>query len=507
MLWLAVFLPDFIIDCCRQGTAPDGSPLGIFESDRLVAVNPVAAREGVQVGMAGATALALQPHIRLIQRNAARESSILHGIACWALQFTPQVSLHAPQVGDSRAGLLLDIGASLVLFGGVRRLLNRVRAGLAEQGLGAHLACAPTPAGAWMLARHRDGLQAEDLAQMSTLLARLPVRLIDAAQPHEEALQAIGVRTVGDLLQLPRAGLARRFSPALLHDIDRAIGQVPDPRTLFQAPTRFESSIELPAPVDDAERLLFAAKRLLLQLCGWLAGRQCGARRLSLIAEHERLSPTAVAFGPDQPSRDPNQLTILLSEALRRCQLPAATSSLRLHCQDIQEYAAPSGELFPGAIAAPEQLGRLVERLKARLGDEKIQQLHQVSEHRPERAWRIEPVQLGGKLGPAPRSTGAHRRALEHASPRSALIGPPGLRPLWLIDPPLALSERNNRPFWESPLSLLAGPERIESGWWDDSLVMRDYFIAEDSSHRLLWIFRERQPSSTSAWYLHGRFG
>ncbi|MFM7568234.1 MAG: DNA polymerase Y family protein, partial [Betaproteobacteria bacterium] len=81
------------------------------------------------------------------------------------------------------------------------------------------------------------------------------------------------------------------------------------------------------------------------------------------------------------------------------------------------------------------------------------------------------------------------------------------LRPLWLIDPPVALSERNNRPFWESPLSLLAGPERIESGWWDDKLVLRDYFIAEDTSHRLLWIFRERLSDTGKAWYLHGRFG
>lgn len=81
------------------------------------------------------------------------------------------------------------------------------------------------------------------------------------------------------------------------------------------------------------------------------------------------------------------------------------------------------------------------------------------------------------------------------------------LRPIWLLDPPVALSERNNRPFWESPLSLLAGPERIESGWWDDHLMLRDYFIAEDSAHRLLWIFRERLSQSGVAWYLHGRFG
>ena len=113
----------------------------------------------------------------------------------------------------------------------------------------------------------------------------------------------------------------------------------------------------------------------------------------------------------------------------------------------------------------------------------------------------------------ASKSPIALRAALHGAAARNAwrthqAAGslPAPLRPLWLIEPPLALSERNNRPFWESPLSLLAGPERIESGWWDSKLVLRDYFIAEDASHRLVWIFRERLNAS-GAWYLHGRFG
>ena len=410
-----------------------------------------------------------------------------------------------------------------------------------------------TARGAWLLARHRNGLHADTAPRLQSLLNRLPARLLESAHRQDTALQAIGVRTIGDLMQLPRAGLARRFGPELLEDIDRASGQRPDPRSVFVPPACFDSRLELPAPVEDAERLLFAARRLLLQLCGWLLGRQGGARRITLHAEHERRPATPVRFGPDRPSRDPVQLGQLLTEALRQCTLPAATSCLRLQCEDVHDYTPPTAELFPGAATAHEQIDRLIERLKARLGPAQVSQLHQVAEHRPEYAWRSSPAQLSGAISaatsrrsaissPATPPAGSHPTKAQHARKaapaRAALARSPGvaapapaslhtaaaqrawqtresrpanmstlLRPIWLLDPPVVLSERNNRPFWESPLSLLAGPERIESGWWDDHLMLRDYFIAEDSAHRLLWIFRERLSQSGVAWYLHGRFG
>jgi len=83
---------------------------------------------------------------------------------------------------------------------------------------------------------------------------------------------------------------------------------------------------------------------------------------------------------------------------------------------------------------------------------------------------------------------------------------------LWLVEPPIALSERNNRPYLDSPMRLLAGPERIETGWWEQAPAQRDYFIAEDASHRLFWVFMARLPKNDgtgrqAGWFLHGRYG
>jgi protein ImuB len=40
----------------------------------------------------------------------------------------------------------------------------------------------------------------------------------------------------------------------------------------------------------------------------------------------------------------------------------------------------------------------------------------------------------------------------------------------------------------------MAGPERIESGWWDDGDARPDYFVAVDHQGRWPWIFRDLRP-------------
>jgi protein ImuB len=130
----------------------------------------------------------------------------------------------------------------------------------------------------------------------------------------------------------------------------------------------------------------------------------------------------------------------------------------------------------------------LCERLQARLGDHQVLRIHLHDSHQPESA-----SQLVALEAQAPRGT----QSLT-APPPSAL--PP--RPLWLLEAPVALPIRGNKPFYEGPLRLRAGPERIETDWWTSPL-RRDYFVAETQDQRLLWVFRN--PSHE--WFLHGLFG
>jgi protein ImuB len=165
---------------------------------------------------------------------------------------------------------------------------------------------------------------------------------------------------------------------------------------------------------------------------------------------------------------------------------------LQLNCTDTVALQGTHGELFAGPDTERNDLMQLIERLQSRLGREQVQRLHGVADHRPEAAYRIATLDAS----PAPR----------HAGTVPLLTGTMP-RPIWLLHKPLPLTEQRQRPCWHGPLTLLAGPERIETGWWDAGEVRRDYFIAEDPSAGWVWIFRTLAERDGSGWFLQGVFG
>ena len=77
-------------------------------------------------------------------------------------------------------------------------------------------------------------------------------------------------------------------------------------------------------------------------------------------------------------------------------------------------------------------------------------------------------------------------------------------RPAWLLNRPHRLVTHDGQPSYQGNLTLAAGPERIEAGWWDGEEVRRDYYVASNARGETFWIFREhRDPES---WFLHGVF-
>jgi protein ImuB len=493
MLWIAVCLPELPLEACAATPDSIREPFAIGDAQRILHVNRAAAAAGVAAGMRRATAAALCPRLALRARDPAREQAALEGIARWALRFTPSVALVAPPrdplAGEEPAGVLLEVAASLRLFGGQARLLAALRKGLIEQGHAARVATAPVPHAAWLLARAADGLQARSVADLPRALAPLPVWLLGAGWVHRDALRGVGIARIGDLLPLPRTAVARRFSEALLDELDRALGKKSDPRAWFVAPERFEARIELAARVDGAEALLFAARRLIVQMSGWLAGRCAAARMLVFSLIHEGCTPTVLPLALASASSDEARFTAVLREVLGRLRLVAPVYELQLRCDDIVTAAPLAGELFPAGGAGQESVAQLIERLQARLGREQVVRLRPRADHRPEFAF----------------GAGAVDTAAARAQP--ALPEQPS-RPLWLLPAPVALAERDCAPSCGTPLALVAGPERIESGWWDGRWIERDYFIARDADGALLWIFRPRAPDPVlrQGWYLHGRF-
>ncbi len=185
---------------------------------------------------------------------------------------------------------------------------------------------------------------------------------------------------------------------------------------------------------------------------------------------------------------------------------------LSLHCDALVEGAAPNAELFPSAPGTGEGWQRLLERFEARLGAQNIRRLQAVADHRPERA--TAQVQGGATRLAKPASNGPLR--LPGSAEADEILSedpahwPRLRRPVWLLAKPQPLREEAGTPLLGGrPLWLVAGPERIEAGWWDGAFAARDYFIAQADDGALLWVYRFRHapPAEASGWYLHGRFG
>jgi protein ImuB len=437
--------------------------------------------------------LMLAPEARLHERCAAREAEALHAVAMALLQYTPQVAQ------AEEATLLMDIGASLRLFGGIRALCRRVRASLRALGFTAVLGCAPTARGAWLLARRHAG-RALTSASLARRLDRLDSALLPPARPYGAWFEGIGCFTLADMRRLPRPGLQRRCGRALLDMLDAAYGLAPELFEWIEPPEAFHARIELFDRIENADHLLAGAERLVQQLTGWLCARQLAVERITLQLEHERgkvaRPPTPLEIALAEPTWRDEHLVRLLRERLAKQVLDAPVIGLGLEAQQMQPMAPPSESLFPDPGGSEEDRVRMLELLVARLGADNVLQAVPQADYRPEQANVWVPVQQ--KV----------REAERQAQMPPDVASLP--RPTWLLAKPIALLMRDHRPFYGSPLKMASNPERIEAGWWSETQA-RDYFVAEGQDHALYWVYRERIVGSGEdaepRWFLHGLFG
>lgn len=458
-----------------EANAPWPSPSAVVEHGRILIGDEAAWRAGVERGVGVAAARALSPGIALLARDIQREDAAIRTLACWAGSLTPRVVV-TPDT------LLLEIGSCLRLFGGLEKLREAAVAGIGSQGFCVWPAVAPTPLGAEWLARLHTDARCIEAESMRAQLNALPVDVLP--DKAATALVRFGARTLGEARHLPSAALARRIGKESLQLLARAYGERPDLRVDFVFPERFALPLQLPAAVENAAALLFAARRLTAALAGWLAARQAGVREAVLRLQHRR-DETPVPLQFADLTADGARFERVLRERLERMALTAPVEALCLEATQVAPLPGSTRSLLDADQGAREGIGALLERLTARLGDERVYRVAPHADHRPECATRR--LQLFEKT-----ASGAV---------------PPLPRPLWLLDPPEPLREVDGRPYRRGPLQLLAGPERIESGWWDSGEqvgdVRRDYFIALAEDAAWLWIYRECRAGG---WFLQGYF-
>jgi protein ImuB len=171
----------------------------------------------------------------------------------------------------------------------------------------------------------------------------------------------------------------------------------------------------------------------------------------------------------------------ILKERFERVRLPEAVSSINVLVEDIIPLDENSDVFWQQPKQNGKNINQLIDRLTARMGPDAIDGICLWADYRPEQSWRV--CEPGDYTDIKP---------------------PDDLRPLWLLQEPVALRQGRRGLYWQGELKTLRGPERIESGWWDGRDVARDYYIMENSRHERVWVYQERRGQKR--WYLHGIF-
>jgi protein ImuB len=509
MIWISIYFPYLSIEAINRSNAQLrwaisnlvdknlDSNAALIESPPLVVVdgpdsrplvygiNKTARNGGIKIGMTLASAKVLQHDLIALPRDTKKELQSMKRIANALLQFTPSVSI----VEDiDRASIVADISASLTLFGGIDPILQRIRAGIRRMNYVARFGIAPNPLAASLFARATNNaetvMRCLSSNQLAAQLSPIAVRHFAWPEKTQIALHTLGLSTISDVLRQPRSGLQKRFGDAFILDLDRALGHANDVREYYRPPDTFASNIDFLFEIKDCDQLLIPIHEMLIELEGFLCARGAGVTDIQLELKQGRHRSQRFDFHTRAPARNADHWLRLVSDRIETYELDEPVVEVSLFAHRIFTLIEENKSLLPQEKGTSSDWHTLLDRIASKLGEKSVYRIAVHDEHRPELAWRS--------------------HASDVAAQKSVTPLLMKTRPTWLLREPKSLVEMEGRPQYNGALTLLAGPERIDTGWWDNKAVARDYFVATNPRREICWVFRDYRQGKR--WYLHGFF-
>jgi len=471
----------------------------------IVALDEAAERLGLAKGLPLAQARAMHPALTAIEEEPDPDARLLDQLADWCLRYTPLIACDPPD------GLLLDITGCAHLYGGEEQLIADLAARLQRAGLARRTAVAGTIGAAFAAARfgksgiHRNGNE-------RVLIAPLPMAALRIAGETVAALARVGLKRIGDIIDMPRAPLAARFGSDLLRQLDRALGREHEPLNPRLPVAPYLAEQRFAEPIAREEDVLTVVEKLAERLKLMLDRHGDGARRLELTLFRTDGALRRLAAGTSRPLRDAAEIRALFIERLAALndELDPGFGFDMARLAVAVTEPCPDEQIGLGHEDNPADLARLIDHLSARLGSQRIRRLIAQDSHIPELAAATAPAQsVRGDTG----WEALRRYRAEHG------LGPRPLRMLARPEPIQAIAQVPDGPpqrFWwrgaQHEVMAAEGPERIEAAWWSEDEPKnsaRDYFRVEDRAGLRFWLFRAglyRNPDDEPHWFMHGAF-
>ena len=433
MLWLCVYFPQLGLEVCQLASSQEKQdkqeenperPAILLSDNRVTQRNALARQRGIHIGTSLAAAHSIAADLVHMQRNHEHERARLNYLCQVLYGFSSHVSPdsapggYLDDPGNVHYSAVLEISASLTLFGGLQALLKSVHQQLLELHHQALLQVAHTPIAALCAARWRLKPDASSAALPRVLskdlkaLHNMPLDCLALSPRQGESLHNMGLRNCGALLRLPGKELGQRFGKALGNYLQRLTGALPDPRPAIKPPNEFASGVHLLEACTSKTALLFPIKRMCHEFSQWLIAQQLGACLLQWEFANHSDTPVTLAVRTTRASQTSEMLLRLTQLQLERCELPRDVLDIRLRSTELEAWQNHSDSLFPH-LTAPAgadnavPLTELLDQLRARLGADVCNGVNVQHSHRPEQAWQMKPLQrLSSKAQAASFSSG-----------------------------------------------------------------------------------------------------
>jgi protein ImuB len=509
---LSVWLPHWpITRLTRNASVSPDRPLVTVETIRgvrhLVAVGAHGEAQGLRPGQTLTDARAVCPALLPVEADPAGDEAALARLAAWCERYTPMAAPGPPD------GLWLDITGCTAVFDTETRLVQDLASRFERNGIPCHLAIAGAAGAAWALARMGKNQEILPPGEERAALADLPVAGLRLDTGTVTGLRRLGLRTVRDLLRIPRAQITARFGAMPVLRLDQALGAMEEAIDWPRPPIEWQERLAFAEPIGTPDDLARALSRLAELLCGRLAEQGKGGRRF--VARFFRVDEDVpqIAVTTALAVRDPGYLTRLLGERLETVDPGFGVEVIALEAEIVAPLRVPQGRLTDLAtpdgtdLLATERLAGVVDTLTNRLSSDQVSRVAPYASHVPERAVR--------RVPPLPVSQPSWVNDPAAPRPIRLLRRPEEIEVIAPVpdDPPIRFSWRGVA----HRVRAAAGPERIAAEWWrgrragkrPETDLVRDYYRVEDSDGARFWIFRaglhteDRMPR----WYLHGLFG
>lgn len=471
MLWLYLHFPHLQLDALlAQAASDEVGPLVILDphSHTIVQVNAQSAALGITLNMGLGTAAALAQDLQVIPYEPRITEHKLRDVAERLYLSTSDISLFAPQ------GLLLRIHNMLRLYGDLPSYWQVIKNQLAPLQLTYDYATGHSPLAAKMLAKKGWNTISDDPQLLANSVARCQLHESDIADKTQQQLRRVGVNNMQDLLRISFADMAKRFDIELLNYLGRLSAEFKHPVNFYHPPEVFERYMELLFDVDNSQFLIRPLDHLLKALEQFLKLRDRLTQSLIITLYQRDHEPIEWTIGSQQGEYLANRWHALIAIKLEQLSLRSAVYAIGFTTGKTHIRSPDKSDLFAGKKGSLSRL-QLVSLLQAKLGEEAVMTPVINNDFRPEQVAGYQAATLADK--------DEHRitQVLQ------------AIRPSFLLTPPQPLREK---------VSVLYGPERLNTGWWDNQPVLRDYYIARNEQGQWYWIFKK--PDAT--WHLHGVF-